>query len=111
MAIVKVASRYRGEVGTERVNRDGKMEVLKPSDVEVTYWDRFKWYAKGTLEREGIQPDDRYPVSHDDGGNPMRIKNLSDRTQAVNTHADGRGDDPPFSNRRVEYTVFSVLFL
>jgi hypothetical protein len=87
MKIYKIADRYNGEVGVERVNRDGKIEVLRPSDAEPTVQDRTKWYEKGKVDARGNNPDEMgFEIDRDDGGNPMELKDLSHRTSMPRPH-------------------------
>jgi len=88
MKITHTAGRFNGEVGVERVNRDGDMEILeKREDVEVTLEDRMKWYAKATLDGRGPIVDKIFPPdSKDDGGNKMNITDLAHRTSEPRPH-------------------------
>jgi len=69
----KTAGRYNGEVGVERVNHDGKIEVVSPSSVEVSQKERLNWYRNCGAKEEDIfiAKNPRLKTEYDDGGNPM----------------------------------------
>lgn len=89
--------------GVERVNRDGKMEVLQMGEAEVTPKERMNWNAKAKLDPRGRLPEEIYKVESDDGGNPMavddKVRTRIPRKHQYSTEArlsDQRGESPTF---------------
>ena len=72
--------------GTERVNRDGQMEKLKPDEVEVTIQDRITWYNKAKIDVRGNVPEEVYEVeSGNTHGNSMAV-DMKHRTMLPRKH-------------------------
>lgn len=60
--------------GIERVDRDGKIEVVSPENVEVTPLDRMKWYEKAKIDTRGNIPEEIFEVEQDlSSGTNMRV--------------------------------------
>lgn len=90
--------------GVERVNRDGKMEVLKPDDVEVTPHERTTWYNKAKIDVRGSTPEEIYEVEKGNThGNSMAV-DVENRTMLPRKHqystearlSEQRGEKPQF---------------
>lgn len=109
MKIKKTANLYRSiggranTSGIERVNRDGKMEVLQMGEAEVTPKERMTWNAKAKLDPRGRLPEEIYEVEKDDSGNPMgvddKVRTRLPRQHQYSTEArlsSQRGDKPSF---------------
>jgi hypothetical protein len=89
--------------GVERIDRDGKMEVLPMGGEEVTPKERMAWNAKAKLDPRGRLPEDIYDVTVDEAGNPMavddKVRTRLPRKHQFSTEArlsDQRGDKPVF---------------
>lgn len=60
--------------GTERVDRDGKIEVVKPCDIEVTPLDRMSWYNKAKIDTRGNVPEEIFGADQDiSSGTSMNV--------------------------------------
>lgn len=71
--------------GTERVNRDGKIEVVNLGDAEVTPRDRMRWYSKAKIDQRGRLPEDIFDVDQSPGGNDMKV-DVKNRTRQPRPH-------------------------
>lgn len=84
MSLRGIGSRS-GAAPVERVNRDGEIEVLELSDVEVTPRDRMNWYSKAKIDQRGRTPEEIFGSEKDDGGNPLSVEG-GPRTRLPRTH-------------------------
>jgi len=89
--------------GVERINRDGKMEVLSLGHEEITPKERMNWNAKAKLDPRGRVPEEIYKVEVDEAGNPMavddKVRTRLPRKHQFSTEArlsDQRGEKPTF---------------
>jgi hypothetical protein len=90
--------------GTERIDRDGRMEVLKQDEVEVTPAERIRWYNKAKIDTRGNTPEEIYDVEKGDtNGNDMAV-DVKNRTMLPRKHqfstearlSEQRGEKPEF---------------
>jgi len=89
--------------GVERINRDGKMEILSLGHEEITPKERVNWNAKAKLDPRGRVPEEIYKVEVDEAGNPMavddKVRTRLPRKHQFSTEArlsDQRGEKPTF---------------
>lgn len=71
--------------GVERINRDGKMEILSLGHEEITPKERMNWNAKAKLDPRGRLPEDFYKVESNDAGNSMAVDDET-RTRLPRKH-------------------------
>jgi len=101
MNIVRTLGGRLNASGTERINRDGEMEVVKPEDIEVTSIQRINWNSKAKIDNRETYPDNSGDTVNNNKMNvTLKLRTSLPKESEYSTESRlevSRGNEPYFN--------------